>query len=186
MIGPILIGAGLLYLATRKDTVKDQGDGFIPLPHRGGGAQVYDRANARGVHPALQQLLDDWQAEGWFDVRVASGVRTASQQAANVAAGLTNATDITTTPHGRGGALDIHPIGFNQNACFNVQPDMLTRMNEFGAWAKTKGFVWGGDWQKFYSPACQNIDGVRGDRPHVEMANWVTLPYPPPAYFSPV
>lgn len=184
-----LAAAGAYFLGRKKDpnmtTDKGDGSGMQPIPMGAGGATVFNREVARGVHPALQNLLDAWEQEGWFDVVVASGVRTQAQQAANYAAGLTKASDVSTTPHGRGAALDIHPAGFDQSKCFAGQPGMLDKMNAFGNWAKTKGMVWGGDFSGYYSPACKAIDNVQGDRPHVEIAGWRSLPFPPPNYFSP-
>lgn len=148
----------------------------------GMGATVYDREVADGVHPDLQRLLDLWEQEGSFDIRVASGVRTQAEQTQNYQLGLTRASDVSTTPHGRGAALDIHPVGFNPNACFASQPGMLDLMNQFGQWAESQGFVWGGRFSGYYSPACKTIDNVTGDRPHVELKGWQSLPYPMPDY----
>lgn len=155
---------------------------FVNLP--GTGANVFNREVANGVHPDLQRLLDLWEQEGSFDVTVASGVRTQAQQSAAYNAGLTRASDVSTTPHGRGAALDIHPSGFNPNACFASQPGMLDLMNAFGQWAEQQGFTWGGRFSGYYSPACKDIDNVTGDRPHVEIKNWQSLPYPLPDYSS--
>jgi hypothetical protein len=193
-----LAAAGAYFLRRNGGSVMDKGDGsgMVPVPAGGArGANVFNREVARGVHPNLHTLLDDWQNEGWFDVVVASGVRTQAQQTANFKAGLTRASDVKTTPHGYGAALDIHPSGFDDTRCFVSQPEMLAKMNTFGTWAKTKGFIWGGDWKGKYvngvyvpasfSPACWEVDHVEGDRPHVEMVGWRTMQYPPPNYWSP-
>lgn len=144
----------------------------------GAGSRVLYRERADGVHPDLQWLLDEWEREGTFVVQIAGGpdwpypggVRTdeATQQAA-AAAGLSAATSLAQTPHGRAAALDVWPDGFNPHLTFDAQPGQLQLMQTFGAWAESKGFTWGG---RFSTP----------DYPHVEIVNWRNLPFPPPTY----
>lgn len=146
------------------------------------GARVINRWAAAGVHPDMQHLLDLWEQEGWFDVQVGTpfggfpggGLRTATDAAGQASAcqnGLSNACTLGQTPHGRGGALDIWPVPFNPLQSFDAQPGTREAMIAFGNWAKSHGYVYGGDWPK-------------PDYPHVEMANWTSLPFPPPSYPS--
>lgn len=152
----------------------------------GYGATVFNRERAAGVHPDLQNLLDDWIREGSHDVIIGGGgiypnggLRTDAQAQADAAAnGLTNATTLKMTPHGRGAALDVWPVGFNPNVAWDYQPAAVKQMFlDFGSWAEGKGFTWGGRWSSATFP--------NGDQPHIEMKNWLSLPYPPPNYFSP-
>jgi hypothetical protein len=137
---------------------------------------------AAGVHPGMQALLDAWENEGWFDVMVGEpfagfpggGLRTAADaagQAAACQADLSNACTLADTPHGRGAALDIWPVGFVPTKSHAEQPlpGMLERMMEFGRWARSKGYEWGGDW-------------ADPDYPHVQLRAWRSLPFPPPVY----
>lgn len=159
------------------------------LGGRMAGKNVFDRHLAAGVHPSLIALLDLWDKEGWFPVRVSSwsgGLRTdAAAQAAQAAGGLSNATTLKQTPHGRGAALDIWPLGFNPNAAtLSEQPEAMDRMYQFAEWAKSKGgFVAGKDWVNFKTTPAQKAGAdPAGDWPHLEIANWQSLPYPPPNY----
>lgn len=143
-------------------------------------AQVLNRWEAFGVHPDLQALLDAWEREGWFNVQIGTpfanfpggGLRTAADaagQAAACASGLSKACDLTSTPHGRGAALDIWPEGFDPLRTYDQQPGTKEAMISFGQWAQSKGFTWGGAW-------------ADPDYPHVEITAWRSLPYPPPDY----
>lgn len=143
---------------------------------------------ADGTHPGLRALLRAWCDAGTHDVDVApastdwtppGGLRTdESEQAAAASSGLSNATTLATTPHGRGCALDVWPVDFNPRRGFDTQPGMEQMMRLFGEWAEnqvvtvdgvTSTFTWGG---RFSRP----------DLPHVEIKGWQHLPYPPPAY----
>lgn len=167
--GPVLVVAGLLLLAGGSVAAA------APSTRR---ATVYNRWAAAGVHPQMQALLDLWEQEGWFNVEVGTpfagfpggGLRVAADAAGQLAAcqsGLSNACTLADTPHGRGGALDIWPEGFIPTKSYAEQPGTRELMIAFGQWAKSKGYVWGGDW-------------ANPDYPHVEMRNWRSLPYPPP------
>jgi hypothetical protein len=137
-----------------------------------------ERAN--GVDGRLMGALEAWEQHGPFVIMVGKdgGVRDDEDlQAELYSQGLTKASTLERTPHGRGGALDLWPVvdgvpvfanhsnetaeGRNQNA------KELALYQEMGTWFKRMGFVWGGDWK-----------GLR-DYPHVEIANWTSLPYPP-------
>lgn len=147
-----------------------------------GRGRVLARERADGVHPELKALLDAWEHEGTHVVVVAGGptwpysggLRTDEEQSAAHAGGLSNASNLKDTPHGRGAALDIWPAGFNPNADFTAQPHMRALMADFGTWAESYGLVWGGRWKTATWPD--------GDMAHVELKNWRSLPYPPPDY----
>ena len=146
---------------------------------------VQRRELAAGVHPQLQALLDDWNANGTHPVRIGDngGLRTDSLiQQAIAASGLSKATNLATTAHGRGAALDVWPVGFNPNASFASQPAMMALMQVFGEFAEARGYKWGGRWQIKFTPEQKAGLAPPGDWPHVEMPDWVALPYPPPNY----
>lgn len=131
---------------------------------------VQNRIRARGAHPAMLRLLDLWEQEGWFPITVApeGGLRTdAAKQAGYCKAGLSNACTLDQTPHGRGGALDLWPVGFDPRIPLDQQPEIRDAWQLFGAWGEAKGYRWGGRWT---SPV---------DYPHFELGYWSQLPYPP-------
>lgn len=148
-----------------------------------GSAQVLERQRADGVHPDVQALLDAWTQEGTFDVTVAGGaypgggLRSALDVAKAASMGLSNATSLSTTPHGRGAAIDLWPAGFNPDSTMTAQPDAMAKFQQLGAFYQSHGFVWGGGFTSIVAP-----DGTQGDLPHGEMQNWQSLPYPPPDY----
>jgi hypothetical protein len=138
--------------------------------------RVFYRERAEGVHPALVGLLDSWERDGEFAVQVAGGegwpypggLRTdEATQAAAAATGLSAASTLKDTPHGRGAALDVWPMGFEPYQSFEVQPGMRELMTRFGEFAEARGFEWGGRWGK-------------ADYPHVQVPGWRSLPFPPP------
>lgn len=146
--------------------------------------RVRRRDLTAGVHPRLVELLDHWEREGWFDVVIAhgtygkityvGGLRTDSaQQAATAGAGLSNASTLRSTAHGRGCALDVWPLGFDPTKPFSAQPGMQQLMQAFGEWAERRGFIWGGRW-KFQAPGAE----VAGDWPHIEVPGWQNMPFP--------
>lgn len=146
---------------------------------------VHRRDLARGVHPSLQALLDAWELEGWFPVTIAHGTygpityvgglrSSASQQASTAGAGLSRASTLASTPHGRGAALDVWPVGFDPTKPFSAQPNMQQLMQAFGEFAERRGLVWGGRWVNFKPAGAE----VAGDWPHVEVKNWRSLPFP--------
>lgn len=143
-------------------------------------AKVLNAELAIGVHPSLVALLEAWEQHGTHDVMVAHGVgfpagglRTdvLAQHKAFVD-GLTKARTLADTPHGRGAAIDIWPVGFNPHRDFSTQPGMEDLFRDFGEFAEGMGFRWGGRFGGF---------GQHGDMPHVEILNWHSLPYPPAA-----
>lgn len=167
----IALGVGLVLLA---------GPSISDAAATISGSKITNRSAANGVSFQMQALLDLWEAQGWFTVSIATpfagfpggGLRTASDAAGQQAAcegGLSNACTLSTTPHGRGGALDIWPLGFNPLLTFDAQPGMLDLMTQFGQWAQSQGYTWGGAW-------------TTPDYPHVEEKDWTSLPYPPPNY----
>lgn len=171
----IAAGAGLLLLAG--------GAAAEAAVNPGTRVRVLARDTARGIHSQLQMLLDEWEMYGPFDVTIGNlpgfpggGLRTSEAgQAAAAAAGLSTASTLASTPHGRGGAIDLWPSDFNPWLSWEQQPDrMKQKFYEIGAFAKARGFVWGGDWRSATFPY--------GDQPHIEMAGWRMLPFPPPSY----
>ena len=136
---------------------------------------VLNVERAAGVRPELRALLDDWAREGTHPVLVAPdgglrfGAADAAKQAAFFASGASKAATLADTPHGRGAALDVWPVGFAPGKTMDSQPTMRARFQVFGEWAERKGFTWGGRWKSF---------GVDGDAPHVEIPNWRRLPMP--------
>lgn len=170
----IVVGAGAVVVG-----------GAAVIAARG---QVNHLEHAAGVHPALRALLGAWNSSGPHRVVISpadtdwsptGGVRTdEASQAAAAGAGLSNASALRDTPHGRAAALDVWPEGFNPHRGFDAQPGMLPLFNVFGEWAESQRvvfggalfeFSWGGRWSK-------------PDRPHVEIRGWQQLPFPPPDY----
>lgn len=169
----IALGVGLVLLA---------GPSIADAAATISGSKITNRSAATGVSPEMQHLLDLWEAQGWFTISIGvpfagfpgGGLRTAADAGGQQAAcegGLSNACTLATTPHGRGGALDIWPQGFNPLLTFDAQPGMLDLMTQFGQWAQSQGYTWGGSW-------------ATPDYPHVEEKDWPSLPYPPPNYAS--
>ncbi|PZR07086.1 MAG: hypothetical protein DI536_28945 [Archangium gephyra] len=145
---------------------------------------------ARGVHPDLRALLDEWAKHGSHDIVVApnGGVRTDEKLQAQLAAGgSSKATTLRSTPHGRAAALDVWPVSFlpyvpaanggtgKRWVSWENLPELVRReFHVFGLFAETQGFEWGGRWR----------DEVfkTGDQPHVQMKGWKTMPFPPPVF----
>lgn len=176
---PVLIVAGVLLLAGGAVNAA------AAEPSRR--ARVINRQAARGVHPELQGFLDWWEFNGPFDIEIGQlagfpggGLRTeadAGGQAAACAADLSAACSIIDTPHGRGAALDLWPVGFGFNPWlpWAQQPaEIKAAFAKIGQLAEVYGLEWGGRWRTAQMPD--------GDQPHVQMRNWRSLPYPPPAY----
>lgn len=136
---------------------------------------VLFRERAAGVRPELLRLLDAWQTEGAHVVMIAAdgglriGAAAAAAQAKFFREGNSKAATLADTPHGRGAALDVHPLGFDPRRPMAEQPLMRERFRIFGEWAEKRGFVWGGRWASF---------GPDGDAPHIEIANWRRFPMP--------
>jgi len=145
-----------------------------------GPGRVLQRENARGVHQDLQGLLDEWERVGTHQVLIPSspwgGLRTSeADQASYAGDGYSAAATLRATPHGRGGGLDVWPVGFEHyvNGTWQAVPaELKQRFTDFGVFAELNGFVWGGRWRSASYP--------NGDQPHVELRNWRSLPFPPP------
>lgn len=143
--------------------------------------RVLNLEKARGCHASLIHLLTEWEARGTHDVLIADalgfpagGLRTdVLEQHKAFMDGLTKARTLGETPHGRGAALDVWPVGFNPHRDFKSQPTMETLFRAFGEFAEGLGFRWGGRFASFK------------DLPHVEVADWLSLPYPPPLIGAP-
>lgn len=142
-------------------------DAAPELPHR-----LYHRERASGLEPQLEMFLDWWAAFGPFPLVVPAlgGVRTdEATQAALYARGVTNARTLAETPHGRKGAVDLAPYtrqGALYAPDYSETPANLARYETLGRAAEAHGLRWGGRWS-------------RPDRPHVEVPNWRSLPFPP-------
>lgn len=174
---PLLLGLALLagvvtFIATRPRD--DEGGSDVGDPFS---AMVHNKDRANGAHAELRKLLEDWEREGTHEVTVAVdgglrwGLDAEQKQKGFFDAGLSKAATLKQTPHGRGAALDVHPVGFNPNAGFDTQPGMREKFVSFGTWAESKGFTWGGRFGSF---------GKDGDLPHIEIKNWATrFAYPP-------
>lgn len=165
LVGALAV-AGVVYVVTRKD-------GVLVTKK----ARVLNRERAAGVDARLLELLDAWEREGEHDVLVApdGGVRKdAARQAQLAAGGASNASTLAQTPHGRGGALDVWPVEFEQyvRGSWDAVPRAVkAKFEVFGGFAEARGFTWGGRWRGATFP--------NGDQPHVEVKNWRQLPYPP-------
>lgn len=147
---------------------------------------VLNRERADNVHPELAEVLDAWEREGTHAVVVAplGGRRASSGDQQQLAAlGMSAATDLRSTPHGRGAALDVWPESFlahvplswggtaaRWSSWAELPQSVRDEFAVFGEWAEARGLVWGGRWRSATYP--------NGDQPHIELANWRTLPFP--------
>lgn len=138
------------------------------------GKLVLHRERAEGVHPRLLELLDEWEHEGPFQIRVGvdGGLRVdEGLQRKLFASGVTKARTLSETPHGHGGALDLHPMSFpDGTAREELTQQMIDDFSAIGDFVEARGFTWGGRWKTTFPPY--------GDMPHVEMKNWFSLPMP--------
>lgn len=157
-------------------------------------ARILHLERARGVHPRMLVLLLDWAKHGPFDIAVAmhGGVRTdPGVQTMLSGGGMSAASTLKVTPHGRAGALDLWPLGFlayvpksfggtaARWGTWEGLPQLIRdQFAELGRFSKALGFKWGGDWVGKSYP--------NGDQPHHELADWQRLPFPPPTYEFPV
>lgn len=147
---------------------------------------VLHRERAEGVRPELAAVLDAWAQEGTHAVVVApfGGRRSSNDDQQQLAAlGMSAATDLRSTPHGRGAALDIWPEGFLEHVPMSwggtaarwsswseLPQELRDQFAVFGEWAEARGLVWGGRWRSSTYP--------NGDQPHIELPNWRSLPFP--------
>ena len=152
--------------------------------------RVHNRERAKGVNPRMLQLLDKWEAEGTHEVCVAvhGGLRVdQAVQSALSAGGMSAATTLKRTPHGRGGALDVYPLSFlpfvpvanggtarRWGAWDELPQQVRDEFKAFGVFAEKHGYKWGGRWV--------GHDYPNGDQPHCELIDWQKLPFPPPIY----
>jgi hypothetical protein len=91
------------------------------------------------------------------------------EQARLYAAQTSKAKTLADTPHGRGAAVDLYPVLAFDDLGRPSAVDLYSRERfaELGAAAKRFGLVWGGEFSGLY------------DGPHVELAEWRALPFPP-------
>ncbi len=180
-LAPILIVAGLMLLAGGAVSQA------AAAPSSSSRVRVINRERAAGVHPTMLAFLDYWEVNGPFDVEIGQlpgfpggALRTAADaggQAAACEADLSSACTIIDTPHGRGAALDLWPVGmgFNPWTPWRQQPEHIkAAFEQIGLAAERFGLEWGGRWRNEKMPD--------GDQPHVQMKNWRSLPFPPPNY----
>lgn len=168
-------GAAVWYVLYRKQQTEIPPgvvgpQGSISSGSRMPASLVQNRERARNAHPALQSFLDWWQVNGPFPILVApdGGLRTdAAKQASYYAQGMSKAKTLAETPHGRGAALDLWPVGFDPAKKLEQQEDIKEKFKEMGRIAKASpfNFTWGGDWG--------------WDYPHIEVKGWKNMPYPP-------
>lgn len=176
--------AGLVaWILLRKDDVIDYPEtipgpalGPVTPPSTSGPAprQILNRQRADGVTPRLQAFLDDWAANGLFDLGIGmdGGLRTnALKQMQYFLAGKSKAKYLSETPHGRGGAIDVYPVinGKYRGAtdADGKLPEVRALFQQMADFAKKRhGLKWGGDFKSFY------------DGPHLEVPDWKTLPMP--------
>lgn len=150
------------------------------------GAKVFNRSRADRVNAKLRAFLDWWEKNGTFDITIPKDgtVRTQAEQEALYAQGrtkpgkiITNASNVLTTAHGRGGALDVYPVrtsalGLVLRIYTGDESDpadraeAMKRFRLFGEAAERFGLTWGGRWK---SPV---------DSPHIEVTDWKSLPAP--------
>ncbi len=135
--------------------------------------QVLYLERLQGIHPSLLAFVGSWQQTGKFPILAAfdGGLRTDSaKQLQYYNLGNSNAKTLDQTPHGRGAAMDLYPVGFDTR--IGITRDSPFELNfkwafyEMGEAAERAGLVWGGRWTKPY------------DLPHIEVPNWRSLPYP--------
>lgn len=155
--------------------------------------RVHQWERLRGVHPRMLVLPHEWQAHGTFDIVVAmhGGLRVdEGVQSMLSGGGMSAANALIKTPHGRGGAVDLYPLGFltyvppsfggtakRWGTWEEVSPIVKAQFAELGAFSKKRGFAWGGDWVGKAYP--------NGDQPHHELRDWRRLPFPAPVYAWP-
>jgi len=155
-------GAFLLWLSQRSGTK----------------AKVEFVERARGCDSRLLDFLAWWQENGSFDILVAPdggvriGMAAEQRQLQYFNTGTSKAKTLRETPHGRGAAFDLWPVGFNPSGVALTRSSAMhvNKKAEFyaiGQAAEAFGLIWGGNWKTLY------------DLPHVEVPNWQQLPYPP-------
>ena len=142
---------------------------------------VRNRSRANGVDGRLLAFLDSWDATGPFPIEVAfdGGLRTDERlQARLYAEGRSRAPTLADTAHGRGGAVDVLPVGFRPSV--PISKETYELFQAIGLRAEAAGLSWGGrgsDWLRAFPPSAMNPFG--GDLPHIQVPGWRSLPYPP-------
>lgn len=155
--------------------------------------KVHHLERAQGVHPRMLVLLQRWQLTGPFEIAVAMHGGLRSDEAVQVSlsgSGMSAANTLKKTPHGRGGALDLVPLGFlafvpvafggtaKRWASWEELPQLIRdQFAIIGLFGEHLGFKWGGRWLGKQYP--------NGDQPHHELADWGRLPFPAPSYEFP-
>lgn len=155
--------------------------------------KIHHIERARGVHPRMLVLLQEWRKRGTFELVVGfhGGLRVdPTVQAMLSGAGMSAANNLRITPHGRGGALDLWPISFlahvprswgGEARRWTTWPELPQLVRDqfavIGVFSEGLGFKWGGRWVGHSYP--------NGDQPHHELADWQRLPFPAPVYEFP-
>lgn len=170
IVAGVGLGVGALVLLMRKTVAPAQ-------PLTVNGPRVLHRQRAAGVDPRLVAFLDWWDKNGEFVIVVDpdGGVRTdAAKQASFAASGVSSAATLDATPHGRAGALDLHPVlrlTKDGRGALELGMKRVDLYERIGVAAEKFGLKWGGRWRTKTFPD--------GDQPHIEVPDWRTLPYPP-------
>jgi hypothetical protein len=140
----------------------------------------------------LQAFIDWWKENGPFPIVITSGLRTQEQQAALYSQGrtapgkiVTNASNASTSPHGRGAAIDCMPVRDSVGSYVKTiytgnesDDDTLSdgtkardvaneRIATYVSLVKEHGLTSGADFPGLH------------DTPHAEDPNWQQLPFPP-------
>lgn len=155
--------------------------------------KVHRLDRARGVHPRMLELPRQLLKRCPFETVIAmhGGLRVdEALQKSLSGGGMSAATNLRITPHGRAGALDIWPLTFlayvptswggtaKRWATWEEVPQSVK--NDFqhvGLISEGLGFRWGGRWVGKAYP--------NGDQPHHELPDWQRLPFPAPTYEFP-
>jgi len=140
-------------------------------------SRLFGRPARGALSQPLEAFLDWWAWNGPHDVLVApnGGVRLVeSVQEQFAATGQSNARTLASTPHGRGGAVDLWPVEFeamaNRLRWDQVPAETRDRFRIQGEAGEAFGLRWGGRWASATFP--------NGDQPHIEDPNWQALPFP--------
>lgn len=178
--GVLVVGGAVAYALRGRVAVS--GPRVVGTRGAAVGAQVQQEWNADGTHPQLRAFLTEWKRSGPFGLFVpkGGGLRTdAAEQARLFAEGASKARTLLETSHGRGAGLDAYPVLAGRIYGGSGELDW-PRANElfdaYGARAEAFGLVWGGRWVKSFPPGPKNPKG--GDRPHIEVPGWESLPVP--------
>lgn len=167
------------------DSAADIGDALMP-----NSTMVFHAERCPDNAP-LQAFIDWWKSNGPFQIVILSGLRTQEQQAALYAQGrttpgkiVTNAADASTSPHGRGAAIDCVPVRESTGSYVktvytgnesddDALPDGTKardtaneRIATYVSLVKEHGLTSGADFPGLH------------DTPHAEDPNWQSLPMP--------